>query len=345
MKTDSILDYEDLEFIHQAILSEQLYQKSFLITGGTGFIAKNIIRFLLYLNTQHHYQCHIYVICRNEQKSNDLFSNYSHEYLHFIIQDIRDKIILDKKVDYVFHCASPSSTRYFYTNPADIISTNMIGTYHILEFAKQYKPAGILFFSSGAVYGDLSQSHGLIKESSLIPQEPLITAHSYSMGKIGAESLCAAYHKQYDAAVKIVRIGHTYGPGIDLNDGHIYSDIVKSFIQKRNLVIQSNGAAFRAFCYITDAIIAFFKILIYGENGTAYNMANNKNAYSINELAHILTRDVFPERNLKVIHKTAPLSCKNKVYLDITKLSALGWQAQVDISEGFRKTVRSFEED
>ena len=128
-----------------------------------------------------------------------------------------------------------------------------------------------------------------------------------------------------------------------MQDGHVYSDFVSKLIRRENLTVH-NGSAVRPFCYVSDAIAAFFKILLEGENGEVYNMVNKEETISVYELAARLVEEAFPERKLKVECKIKNVNTE-KVIVNTDKLVGLGWSPQIGVVEGFRRTVNSFEEE
>ena len=208
---------------------------------------------------------------------------------------------------------------------------------------------GFLFFSSGAVYGDTSIATEFIKENQYYQIDPLEITSCYSESKKMAENMCFSFYKQFNLPIKIIRIGHTYGPGINLNDGRVFSDFIKNILDNKDLVIKSDGEAKRAFCYITDAINAFFLVLFNGKSGEAYNMSNNDYFVSIKELAEILTEKVFKDKGIDIIfnHSEGKYTVNNKgnVSICIDKICKLGWEPKVSIEEGFRRTILSFQEE
>ena len=204
---------------------------------------------------------------------------------------------------------------------------------------------GFLFLSSGAVYGEISDEIIEVKENDCFILNYVETRNCYAEGKRAGEAFCIAYWKQYKIPSKIVRISHTYGPGINLNDGRVFSDFVNSICKGENLVIRGSGNDVRPFCYISDAMKAFFLILFHGKCGEAYNMANRKETWTIKELAYKLTEQAFKSRGLNVKCKTpGSVIYINKPMVNTDKLENLGWFPQVDVIEGFQRTVRSFEE-
>lgn len=340
------IEEDDMEYICRALKCELFAGETLLITGATGFFGLSLIKFLIYLNEYVlEKKCKIIALCRNEKKAIKEFKKYSRlKEFFFVIHDIENRINDIGHVDYILHAACNSSSRACYENPIDIIKANVVGTMNLLAYATKEKIKGFLFFSSGAVYGNTAHAKASVNEFESYPLAFLDTKNSYAESKRMAENICRAYFKQYDIPVKIIRISHTYGPGIDLNDGHIYSDIVKSIINRENLVMNSYGEAWRPFCYISDAVIACFKILFEGENGEAYNMANMSCYLSIHDLISILFDEVFSEKNLKVIYPIGKAgNLIKEMPPNVEKIKGLGWQPQVDVRTGFKRTVNYYE--
>ena len=130
--------------------------------------------------------------------------------------------------------------------------------------------------------------------------DPATVRACYGESKRMGETLCVAYHAQYGVPAKIVRPFHTYGPGMDLSDGRVFADFVADLVARRDLVMKSDGRAQRAFCYLADATVGFFTVLLRGEAGAAYNVGNPDAEVSILELARTLA-NLFPERGVRVV--------------------------------------------
>lgn len=336
---------EDIRRIISRMPYEECERKIFLITGANGFLASYIVDTLMFLN-QHFLttKCTVIALCRNRQKAEERFKGWL-PYENFIlhIQSVENPIIDDFNADYIVHAASNSVAVSAKTIPADILKANIIGTYHLLEFARKKKVKGFLFFSSGAVYGNVEQGKDVLKEADYFPLNFNAVENCYAEGKRAGEALCRAYFKQYGIPSKIVRIGHTYGPGINLKDGHVYSDFVSKIIQGKNIIVR-DGTAVRPFCYVSDAVTAFFKILLEGESDEIYNMVNNSETLSVYELAMKLVKDAFPERGLEVECEKKNVTIERTI-VNTDKLMALGWKPETDVVEGFRRTVKSFESE
>lgn len=336
---------DDLKRIIMRIPYEMCEGKTFLITGANGFLASYMVDTLMYLKQKGFIkQCSVIALCRNREKAERVFAEWLDDRdFHLLIQPVEEKVTYEGKIDYIVHAASCSTTHLFESNPADIMTANLIGCYHLLELAREKEVNGFLFFSSGAVYGDTQVEE--IREEETYAIDYLEPKNCYTVGKRAGEALCRAYWKQYHVPARGVRISHTYGPGIDLNDGHIYSDFAKSIIEYKDLVIKGDGLASRPFCYVSDAIRAFFLILLRGGDGEMYNMANPEMNVTIKELADLLTQTTFPERELRVIVQALSVEKGvQKVRINIEKLKRLGWYPEIDLEQGFRRLVKSIED-
>lgn len=335
---------DDLKQIIATIPYEMCEGQTFLITGANGFLASYMVDTLMYLKQSGFVKrCSVIALCRSREKAERVFEEWmKDEDFHLLIQPVEEKLLYGGRIDYIIHAASCSTTHLFESNPADIMAANMVGSYHLLELARQKQVKSFLFFSSGAVYGEVETSE--ICEKEMYAIDYLKPKNSYAVGKRSGEALCSAYWKQYHVPAKGVRISHTYGPGIDLNDGHVYSDFAKSIVERKNLVIKGDGLACRPFCYVSDAIRAFYLILFHGEGGEMYNMAHNAMNVTIKELADLLTETVFPERRLQVVIENPSMEEKpHKVKVNVDKLERLGWRAEVNLEQGFRRLVSSIE--
>ena len=161
--------------------------------------------------------------------------------------------------------------------------------------------------------------------------------------------MCIAWNHQYGVPVRIVRPAHTYGPGMALDDGRVFADFVANVVRREDIVVKSSGVARRPFCYLADATLAYFTVLLKGEDRQAYNVGNEECDISVGELATILA-SLFPERKIgvSILPDFTPGVgyIKNPIdrgTLDTAKLRALGWRPTTNIHEGFRRTILSYE--
>jgi len=348
MTTNSIIK-EDLESIYKADINWSRFAgKTVLITGANGFLPAYLVETLLYVSDCFlDKKIKVIGLVRNIEKAKKRFADYlSNTNLIFIEQDVVEKIQLDVNIHFIIHAASQASPKYYGTDPVGTLNANVLGTSNLLNLAKDHKVESFLFFSSSEVYGLLTSDQMPVKEDHYGYLNPLIVRSCYAESKRMGENMCASYLHQYQVNAKIIRPFHTYGPGMDLNDGRVFVDFVADVLRGENIVIKSDGTAKRAYCYITDAIIAYFKVLLEGKNGEAYNVGNPYNEHSVSELANIMV-SIFEDEPLKVImantgNGTYLPSQVSRIVPDINKLKDLGWEPKVSAKEGFYRTVTSY---
>lgn len=344
--------YEDILDDMEDIFSRQVNYKEFdnktiLITGAYGMLASELVSFFMYLNEKKKYTIKIIVAIRNEKKFIEKFGIHSkQDYVYIYKKDLCETIDIDMDVDYIIHAASLASPQYYETNPVDVLKPNTIGTYRLLEFARQRKIKGFLLFSTGDIYGKTDNISELTENNTGIT-DPLDIHSCYGESKRMAETMCKSYCTQYNVPTKIIRIFHTYGPTMDVEkDPRVFSSFIKNIINGENIVMHSDGLAKRSFCYITDAVSAYLKVLVDGNNAESYNICNTEQYITIKELANILVQ-IYPEKKLKAIFKE-----RTDVYLESrissdavpsnNKVKALGCEIRISCEEGFKRIIDIF---
>jgi len=343
---------EDLKKIINSDLPwENFKNKNVLITGANGFLPSYMVRTLLFLNdSKKGMNINIFALVRNKEKALKKFAEYKNRKdFKLIVQDVCEPFKTSDKIDFIIHSASQASPKSYGKDPVGTMAANTIGTYNLLKLAYEKKSLGFLFFSSSEVYGLLDPEKMPINEDEFGNVNPIELRSCYSESKRAGETLCISWMHQYGVPVTIVRPFHNYGPGMALDDGRIHADIVTSIITKKNIILNSDGKAQRAFCYISDSITGFFTVLLKGEKGVAYNIGNPSGEISIKNLANMMVK-LFPELKLKVIinQKINNNYIKSKVSRicpDISKVNSLGWFPKINLKEGFIRTVESYKYD
>lgn len=337
---------DDIVNVIRRIPIEKLCGQTIFVTGATGFIGAGVVATLLYLNDNiFSIKCKIIIHIRDVEKAKWRFGDrILQDDVTMIQGELVQKLDIITTIDYIIHAASNAITAEFGVIPVETLSINMTATQYLLELAQEKQVKGFLFLSSGAVHGDVPNGINVISEEDVYYVDHLSMNNSYAIGKMMGESLCRAYFEEYGIPSKVVRISHTYGPGINISDGKIFSDFVKSICERKPLIIKGDGKATRPFAYINDTLVGVFLVLLDGRAGEVYNLANSSQTYSIADLAEKLCYEVFPERRLKYeIMKPSNVEERPPVIVDTSKIENLGWEAEFTIDDGFKRVVSYYE--
>ncbi|WP_316606567.1 NAD-dependent epimerase/dehydratase family protein [Streptococcus pluranimalium] len=326
---------------------QKLEGKTVLITGVNGMLATYMAYVLAYLNEHKNARITILAGARNIAKAETRFLELkSHEFFNLIYHDVNNPFDYDGTVDYIIHAASNASPRFILEDPVGIIKANTIGTMNLLEFAKDKDITNFLFLSTREIYGKSIKDN--IDEQAYGAFDILESRACYPESKRMAETMMQSYYDQFGIPFTIARLAHSYGPGMEIaNDGRIMSDLLNNVIRKEDIVLKSDGSAERAFCYLADAVTGLFTVLLNGDNGQAYNIANEESPIMIRELAELLVSS-FPERHLNLVFDIPKemgkgYSKMGRTQLDTSKLEELGWKKDISLEVGIKKTIESFE--
>ena len=342
---------EDIEIIKSRFnYFDYFKNKTVLISGANGLLPAYLVETLMSLDES--YNTKIVALVRNSDKAKKRFSHWISDFRLTIVEhDVNYPYKSSLKIDFIIHAASQASPKYFGIDPVGTLTTNVLGTINLLNLAKDHQVESFLFFSSGEVYGEVNINDIPISENTFGYLNPTNVRACYGESKRMGENITISYHAQFGVNAKIVRPFHTYGPGMLLNDGRVFADFVSNVLKKENIVLKSDGSAIRAFCYITDATLGFLNILVNGTNGEAYNIGNPNEAKSIYELALIIS-NIYPKLKIKVVKELQELSdikyLKSPILQNspnIDKIKELGWYPRISTSEGFKRTIDSFNDN
>jgi UDP-glucuronate decarboxylase len=321
-----------------------------VVTGAGGFLGGYLTRTLLALNSAGVLAQPVKVLAmvrdvdRARQRFPDLLADPNFRLLAWDLNAIGIPDIGPSH--YVLHAASQASPRFYGTDPVGTLLPNTLGTAALLEALRRGgDPRGFLFVSSSEVYGAVPSATSL-RETEYGVVDPATVRACYAESKRMGESMCVAWHKQYGVPTFIVRPFHTYGPGLQPQDGRVFADFAFNVVRGENIVMNSDGSARRAFCYVTDAIAGFFSVLLGGEPAVPYNVANPAGELSVMELAELLV-GLFPEKELGVERRFQTdgaayiPSAYNRLIPNVERLEGLGWKAQVGPADGFKRMIEA----
>ena len=333
------------EIVSENLPWEKFFNSTVVVTGASGILPSYMVETLLYLNEIFDANIKVVGVFRNFEKALKRFSAYEgRRDLILIKHDVCRPFDFEGDVHYVIHAAGQASPKFYGKDPVGTLEGHARGTANFLKFAAEKNVECFLYFSSCAVYGNPFEK--IIDEKFLSVVNPLNLRECYPLGKLAGENFCVAYNHQYGVPFKILRIAHTYGSMMPLNDGRVFADFVANILRNENISLNSDGRAERPLLYISDAVRAYFKILLEGKNAEAYNVASEEYV-SILDLARLLV-NLFPEKNLKVTFNKAiadgyiPAEKKYDARISVDKLKSLGWKQKYFVREGFARTVESF---
>ncbi|HHY77260.1 MAG TPA: NAD-dependent epimerase/dehydratase family protein [Clostridiales bacterium] len=260
---------------------------TWLITGSGGFIGSYFLDFIDYCNNNVFYEPDK-VICIDNYKTGSisrikhLLSNNNFQ---FINTDISKPIELSQHIDYIVHAASIASPTYYRKYPIETIEVNVWGLKNLLDIAKEKNLKSMLYLSSSEIYGNPDEEHIPTSETYNGNVSCIGPRACYDESKRLGETLCINYWKQYGVPIKIARPFNVYGPGMRIDDRRVIPDFFKGAIYNKRIEILSDGSPTRSFCYISDAVTGFIKIMMSDYNGEIFNIGNDEMEITIGQLA------------------------------------------------------------
>lgn len=326
---------------------DKLKGKTVLVTGATGMLAYYFTLALMHLNIEKNYGLKVLALVRSKAKAEAKFEGFlNRSDFEILAQDVCTPIDYEGDIHYIFHAAGAASPYFIKNDPTGIIAANTQGTVNILELARKKNTEGVVYPSTREVYGEVKDVD-FVKETDMGTFDPLDARSCYPESKRMAETILKSYLVQYGVPFTVLRIAHSYGPGMIIgNDGRVMSDFITNAVNSEDIVMKSDGLAERAFCYVTDAVAAIFLVMLKGVVGEAYNLANETEPMAIRDVAKLIS-SLFPERNINVVYQentdTSSYCNYARKGLNTEKLEALGWKPQVKLKDGLKSTVLSFD--
>ena len=330
---------EDIDtFIKHFVLANQLKSSTFLITGATGLIGASLIRCLIALNAE----IKIIAPVRSIKKAKDIFDEDQFSSVRFIECDfINHEYNEVDSIDYIIHCAAPTSIKFFADCPVETFSTIMDGTKKILELAREKNTKSVVNLSSLEVYGEMLCEGTSIKEDMQGYLDPTSIRSCYPIAKRAAENLCSLYAAEYNTHVKTARLTQTTGAGVSSNDNRILIQFARKAINGEDIVLHTTGESARPYSYTIDAVSAILHILLKGQDGQCYNVANESTYASAKELAELAKKYINPKIQIRFdILTNSGYAPTTKLQLNTDKLRQLGWHPIYNLQDIFTQLVK-----
>ncbi|HEX7479016.1 MAG TPA: UDP-glucuronic acid decarboxylase family protein [Polyangiales bacterium] len=305
-------------------------RKRILVSGGAGFLGSHLCEKLLGLG--HEVVCLDNFFTSARRNVEHLLDNHRFELLR---HDVTEPIIIE--VDEIYHLACPASPVHYQRNPVRTIQTAVHGTLNMLDMAREVR-ARIMIASTSEVYGDPKEHPQ--REGYWGHVNPIGPRACYDEGKRCAESLTVSYARQYGVASRIVRIFNTYGPRMHENDGRVVSNFVLQALRNQPITVYGEGQQTRSFCYVSDLLEGFVRLLATQEDPGPVNIGNPSER-TIRELAEMTIKMTNSKSQLRF--EALPVDDPTRRCPDIGKARALlGWEPKVSIEEGLGNTIRYF---
>ena len=259
--------------------------KKILITGGNGFLGKYFIKIFLEYNKFLSKPLKLIVLDLKFNKS-DKINDSNVIYLE---RNVSIKFTFNEKIDFIIHAAGIASPFYYRKKPIETLEVSIQGTKNCLDIAKKNK-SKFIFFSSSEIYGDPDTKNVPTKESYRGNVSTLGPRACYDESKRLGETLCYIYNHKYKLNISIIRPFNIYGPGMKQEDYRIFPNFISNILNNKKINIYGNGKQTRTYCYISDAIEGFLRVLCYGKKGEAYNIGNTYPEVSVVQIFKIFKK-------------------------------------------------------
>lgn len=348
----------DLDYVCDRLRDEYaaMAGKRVLITGGAGFLGYYMVQGLLHWNDRAASGSRVHVT---------VFDNYARGVPAWLeALRGRDDLVLSRHdvrrplpdpmpdFDYIVHAAGIASPIYYRAHPLETMDANINGLRNLLEYARARREAGkgldgFMFFSSSEIYGDPPPDRIPTSEDYRGNVSSTGPRACYDESKRYGETLCVVFARQYGVPVKIVRPFNNYGPGLKISDRRVVPDFARDVMNGRDIVMLSDGTPTRTFCYVADAVTGYYKALVRGRPGEAYNVGIDHPEISMADMAQRLVgyaRELFGYSGKVVLG--APKEADylvdnpNRRCPDMTKSKGeLGYEPSILIDEGLRRSL------
>jgi nucleoside-diphosphate-sugar epimerase len=347
----------DMDYMLRALAGElpRLSGKRLLLTGGAGFLGYYLVQLAVRWNREGASRPLALTVLDSYARGipawvRQLGADPSVTFLRHDITRPLPETLGD--FDYVIHAASIASPTYYRRRPLETMDANVNGLRALLERASRQNAngppvAGVLFLSSSEIYGDPPPEQIPTSEDYRGNVSCTGPRACYDEAKRYGETLCVTFARQFGLPVTVARPFNNYGPGLKISDRRVLPDFARDVLAGRDLMLLSDGTPRRTFCYVADAVIGYYKVLLNGRPGEAYNIGVERPEISIRQLAELVVaqaRELFGYRG-KLVRGTA----EDESYLvdnpgrrcpRIAKARVeLGYQPGVSLADGLRRSL------
>lgn len=329
----------------QSMSVGELSGKTVMLSGATGMIGKCIIDIMMQFNKDcAPDECiRVIALSRNEGTARRRLEEYwDKDTFYYVSCDVNNQIPECGQADYIIHAASNTHPLQYSGDPVGTITSNVIGTKNLLDYAVSHGARRFCFLSSVEVYGENRGDTERFTEDYLGYMNCNTLRAGYPESKRVGEAMCNAYARANGLDFVIPRLSRVYGPTMLPSDSKAVAQFIKKAVAGEDIVLKSAGMQLYSYTYVLDAAMGVLTVLLRGESGEAYNVSDIESEVTLREIAGWLAED----NGVKVIFdipdaaERAGYSTATKALLDTRKMTALGWRPQTHMREGLMKTVQ-----
>lgn len=319
--------------------------KTIMISGATGMIGKYMIDLLMCCNDGNLWEhpVHIIALSRNEESARQrLTQHFEKDAFRYYCCDVVQGIPECGRADYIIHAASNTHPLQYSQDAVGTITANVLGTKNLLDYAVTHGTKRFCFLSSVEIYGENRGDTERFEEGYLGYLDCNTLRAGYPESKRTGEALCNAYYQTHQLAFVIPRLSRVYGPTMLHSDSKAISQFIKKAAAGEDIVLKSAGTQLYAYTYVADAVLGILTVLLQGQTGEAYNIADTGSEVALRQIAEWLAQD----NGVKVIFEMPDAaeqkgySTATKALLDTEKIEALGFRPLTHMREGLIRTVR-----
>ncbi len=309
----------------------KLVRKRVLVTGGAGFLGSHLCERLL--RDGHDVLCVDNYFTGNKDNIAHLVASPHFETLR---HDISTPLMAE--VDEVYNLACPASPVHYQYDPVQTLKTSVLGAIHMLGIARR-TGAKVFQASTSEVYGN-PDVHPQT-EDYCGNVNPLGPRACYDEGKRCAETLFFDHRRQHGTRIKVARIFNTYGPRMHPDDGRVVSNFISQALRAEDITLYGDGGQTRAFCYVSDLIEGFVRMMDSDDDITGPINLGNPHEITVRELAERIL--ALTGSRSRIVYRPLPEDDPMQRCPDISRArDLLGWEPKVALEEGLRRSIEHF---